>query len=134
MWASLGKSKWKVLDSVFITSLFSPNNYNDLTKFLYFFFVILLCWYKRCSTCLISFLSLHELCSAFICANNTGSLVNNFFGVKNFNPFLSFTSRRAMVCVSTNSSLSLSSGGVDGITSIFSSTPSSVSSFSEKMR
>ena len=29
---------------------------------------------------------------AFICTNNTGSLVNNLFGVKIFNPFPSFNS------------------------------------------
>ena len=35
---------------------------------------------------------LYELFSTFTCANNIGNLVNNFFGVKMFNPLPSFTS------------------------------------------
>ena len=41
-----------------------------------------------------------------ICANDTGSLVNSLFGVKNFNLFLSFTSLGGMVNEFTNSYLS----------------------------
>ena len=37
-------------------------------------------------------LYLNELFPAYICANNIASLVNNLFGVKIFNPFISFTS------------------------------------------
>ena len=37
------------------------------------------------------FFYLFELFPALICANNIGSLVNNLFGVKIFNPFPSFT-------------------------------------------
>ena len=33
-----------------------------------------------------SFFNLHELFPAFICANNTGSLINNLFGINIFNP------------------------------------------------
>ena len=66
--------------------------YNDLIKLLQTFLVILSCWYKRHSICLISFFDFYELFPVFICANNIGSLVNNLFGVKNFNPFPSFTS------------------------------------------
>ena len=36
--------------------------------------------------------SLYELFPAFICANNTGSPVNNLFGEKVFSPFASFNS------------------------------------------
>ena len=49
----------------------------------------------------ISFISLCELFSAIICANNTKNLVNSLFGIKICNPFLSFTS-------------SSSSGGIGG--------------------
>ena len=42
--------------------------------------------------------------SAFNCANNIGSLINNLFGVYIFNPFLSFSS-----------SSSPSGGGMSGI-------------------
>ena len=48
--------------------------------------MILLCWYKRCNVCLISFFSLYGLFLAFICANKTESLHNSLLGVKNFNP------------------------------------------------
>ena len=61
---------------------------NDLIKLLHTFLVILLCWYKRYSICLISFFSLYEFFPGFICANNIGSLVNSLFGVNIFNPFL----------------------------------------------
>ena len=42
---------------------------------------------------------------AFICANDIGSLVNNFFRVKIFNPFPSFSSSSSSSsgCISTNS-------------------------------
>ena len=39
------------------------------------------------SICLISLFSSHEILPAFICANNTESVVNSLFGVKIFNPF-----------------------------------------------
>ena len=42
-----------------------------------------------------SFFNLFELFPAFICANNIESLVNSLFGVKVFDPFLSFTSSLA---------------------------------------
>ena len=58
-------------------------DYNDLM--VVNFLLILLCWYKTYSICLISFFSLFELFPAFICANNIWSLVNNLFGVKLFN-------------------------------------------------
>ena len=69
-----------------------------------------------------------ELFPAFICAKNTGSLINSLFGVKVFHPFPSFTS----------SSLS-SGGGMDGISitsssshaSVFSSDSSSSSSVNQ---
>ena len=51
------------------------------------FLLILLCWYKRYSICLISFFNFYELFLAFICANNIVSLVNSLFIVKIFNPF-----------------------------------------------
>ena len=49
--------------------------------------MILLGWYKRYCICLISLFNLNELLPAFICANNTKSLVDILFGVKIFNPF-----------------------------------------------
>ena len=61
--------------------------YNDLMKLLWSFLVILMCWYKRHSICLVSFFSLSEFFPPFICANNIGSLDNSFFEVKIFNPF-----------------------------------------------
>ena len=36
------------------------------------------------------FFNLFELLPAFICANNIGSLLKDFLGVKIFNPFSSF--------------------------------------------
>ena len=48
--------------------------------------MILLCWKKWYSICLISFFNLFELFRAFVCANKIESLVNNLFGVKNFDP------------------------------------------------
>ena len=56
------------------------------------------------SICLISFFELLELFTAFICANNIESLVNDLFGVKIFNPGPSL-----------NSSSSLSSGMAIGV-------------------
>ena len=41
---------------------------------------------------MVSFFNLYELFPAFICTNNAGSLVNNLFEVKIFNPAPSFTS------------------------------------------
>ena len=59
----------------------------------------------------MSFFSLYELFLDFICAdNNTESLVISLFGVNIFIPFSSFTS-----------SSSLSSSGMDDISSISSS-------------
>ena len=58
--------------------------YNDLTKLLQTFLVILLCWYKRYSFCLVSFFNLYELFPAFICTNNIGSLFN-LCAIKFFN-------------------------------------------------
>ena len=49
---------------------------------------------------------------AFICSNNYGILLNNLFGVKNFNPFPSFTSSPSsdgIGGISVNSSLSFDS-------------------------
>ena len=54
--------------------------------------MLLLYLYKRFRTCLISFFNLYELFPVFNCGNNIGGLVNNFFGVYNFNPVPSFTS------------------------------------------
>ena len=56
--------------------------YNDFIKMLQIVLVILLCWYKRYSNCLILFSSLCEFSPAFIWANSLGSLVNSLFGVK----------------------------------------------------
>ena len=50
--------------------------YNDLIKLLQSFLVILLCWYKRYSICLILFFSLYKSLPALMCDNNTGPLVN----------------------------------------------------------
>ena len=47
---------------------------------------------QRYSICLILFFNFHELFLPFICAINTGSLVNSLFGVKIFTPFSLFTS------------------------------------------
>ena len=54
-------------------------------------------WWLYCvdskdSICLTSFFELLELFTAFICTNNIESLVNNLFGVKNFNPVPSLNS------------------------------------------
>ena len=65
--------------------------YNDLIKLFWMFLVILLCWYKRYSICLISFFNLYELFSAFISTNSIASLVNDLFRVNIFYPFSSFT-------------------------------------------
>ena len=60
--------------------------------------------------CLISFFSLYELFLAFICANNTGSLVNKCFGVQISNPFPSaFSSFTGGI---GDTSLSSPSGGI----------------------
>ena len=48
--------------------------------------MILLCWYKRYSVCLIPSFNLSELFPTFICADKIGDLVNSLFGVKIFNP------------------------------------------------
>ena len=53
------------------------------------FKLILLCWYKKYSVCVIWFFNLHKLFPAFICADNIESLVNSLFGVKNVQ-FFSF--------------------------------------------
>ena len=66
--------------------------------------MILLCWYKRYSICIVSFFNLYELFPAFISANNIGSLVNNLFIVKTFNAYPTFSS-----------SSSPSSGGIGNI-------------------
>ena len=76
--------------------------------------MILLCWYKRYSIWLISLLNLYELFPAFICANNTGSLVNSLFGVNILNPFPPFTSCSSpssggIGCTWVDSSLSVNS-------------------------
>ena len=76
--------------------------FNELIKLRFGDFIIKI---KRYSICVISFFSLHELFSAYICINNTGSLVNSLFGDKNLIPTPSFTS-------------SHSSGGMDGTSSI----------------
>ena len=47
-----------------------------------------LCRYKIHSICLTLFFNLHDLFLAFICANNIGSLINIFFGVKSLILFL----------------------------------------------
>ena len=67
---------------------FSFHYYNDLIKFSLIFLVILLCWYKRYSICLISFFNLFELFPAFVCAINIRSLTNNLSGVGFFDIFL----------------------------------------------
>ena len=61
--------------------------YNNVITLLQTFLVILLCWYKTYSMCLIPFFDFYKLFPAFFCANNIESLVNNLFGVKIFNPF-----------------------------------------------
>ena len=61
---------------------------------------------------MISFFNLYELFPAFICANNIASLVNNFFGVKIFNPFSFYTS-------SARSSGSISDKSTDSSLSFF---------------
>ena len=71
--------------------------YNDLIKLFLLFFLLtflvnLLCWCKRYIIFLISFFNLFELFPVFICDSNIGCLVNNFFEVKIFNYFPSFTS------------------------------------------
>ena len=63
------------------------HDYNDLIKLLQNVLVILLCWCKRY---IIWVFNLHELFLPFSCANNIGSLLNNLFGVKVFNPAASF--------------------------------------------
>ena len=55
----------------FVVSNVHPHYYNNLIRLLLSFLVILLCWYKKCTICLISFFSLYELFVAFCCANNT---------------------------------------------------------------
>ena len=65
----------------------------------------MLCRYKN-----ILFFSLFELFLAFIFADITGNLVNSLFGVKIFNPFLSFTSASFlssgyMGCISAKSEM-----------------------------
>ena len=45
----------------------------------------LLCWYKRYSIFLISFVNLYEFFPAFICAAHIGSLVNSLCRVNVFN-------------------------------------------------
>ena len=63
------------------------------------------------------FFNLFKLFPALICANNIGSLVNNLFGVKIFNPFSSFTSSLpysgGMWNKSTDSSLAFDSSFFD---------------------
>ena len=54
------------------------------------FLVILLYWYKRFCSCLISFFNLYEFFLAFNCDYNIGSLANGLFGVGIFNPVPSF--------------------------------------------
>ena len=46
-----------------------PHRFNDLIKLLWSILVIFLCWYKRCSCCLIYFFSFSQIFSVFICAN-----------------------------------------------------------------
>ena len=72
------KSKSKVFGSLIITifsSIIFVNFFDDIIMLIQ---EILL---------LLYFFSLSELFLAFICANNTGSLVNSLLGVKIFNPF-----------------------------------------------
>ena len=64
--------------------------YNDVIAWLQTNLVILLCWYKRYSIFLISFVNWQELFAAFICANNIGSLVSSLFGVNVFNISFSY--------------------------------------------
>ena len=90
----LGISTWKVFGSFATTSLLSPMFTAIIIKIrlnVAFFLVILLCWSKRCSICLIFIFSLYELRAAFVCANNKWRLVNSLFGVNIFNPFPFFT-------------------------------------------
>ena len=109
----LDKSKKIVFGPVIITSLLplitTPIIITTWLKCSKVLFLILLCSYKKYSICLILFFNLHELFPAFICANNTGSLVNSLFGVKILIPFISFVSS------------SLSSYGVSGTFSWLSS-------------
>ena len=63
---------------------------------------------------------MHELFLAIICANNIGSLVNNLFGVKIFNPFPSFSIFQKFVftlsaIVSSGSNVTYSSRSSGGI-------------------
>ena len=82
--APLGKSKWIAFDSVIITSLL----------FLMITSIVITTWLNCCKVfwcfyCVeklvklfVSFFGLYELFIAFVCANNTRSLVNDLFGVK----------------------------------------------------
>ena len=51
-------------------------------NYIFFMIIILLCWYKKCSICLVWFFNLRESFQSFICASNIGSLVSSLFGVK----------------------------------------------------
>ena len=81
----LGKIKIKRFGFSYHKNIFF-HFYNDLIDLLSPFSVILWCWYKRYSICLILVFTLYELFPAFICSNNIGSLVNRLFDIKTFNP------------------------------------------------
>ena len=78
------KIKVKILGSLITTIFFSLLKWLDwIVVKIFCDFIMLI---QKNSICLISFFNLCELSSAFICTNNIGSLVNNFFRVKIFNP------------------------------------------------
>ena len=103
----LVKLRWIVLSSVIITSFLSPMWtpiiirawLNCCKGFLWFHCAntkyIILAWFH--------FL-VYLLFPAFISANNTGSLINNLFGVKIFIPFSSFNSSSPFSVLLSNSS------------------------------
>ena len=124
MLLSIFKMKLKriALGSVIITNLLSSictsilimNLLNCCHFFWWFYCVdikdtIFIC----CFFVFVFFFSLCELFPAFICANNTGSLVKSLFGVEVFNLFLFFTfsspSSSGMCSILTNTSLLSSS-------------------------
>ena len=92
----LSKPKWKLLVSVIITWLLSPVCtsiiivpwLNCCKAFCWFYYAdtkhIVFAWFR--------FFTFYELIPAFICGNNTGSLVNSLFRIKTLIPFPSFAS------------------------------------------
>ena len=78
-------------------------------------------WYKRYGICLIS-INFIWIASSFFCANDIGSLLDNFFGVRIFNfvhfifPFRAFNfTLSAIVCSGCNFTHFLAfNGGIGG--------------------